>query len=142
LWVQIRLNITLCDKVCQWPVAGQWFSSVSSTNKTDHHIIVILSDVALSISYWSLRAATKLNFFLCAWCDILHAWDTHLHPLLKASFVCYSSPTNCRHPFQWVVPCSRKSRTFSISQGSLSDTLEILLIYLQFKQHIILWTHA
>ena len=31
------LDTTLCDKVCQWLVAGQWFSSstpVSSTNKT------------------------------------------------------------------------------------------------------------
>jgi hypothetical protein len=33
---------TLCDKVCQWLAAGQWFSPgtpVSSTNKTDHHDI-------------------------------------------------------------------------------------------------------
>jgi hypothetical protein len=31
------LDTTLCDKVCQWLVTGQWFSpgtSVSSTNKT------------------------------------------------------------------------------------------------------------
>ena len=30
----------LCDKVCQWPSTGQWFSPgtlVSSTNKTDRH---------------------------------------------------------------------------------------------------------
>jgi hypothetical protein len=32
------LDTTLCDKVCQWLVAGRWFSPgtpVSSTNKTD-----------------------------------------------------------------------------------------------------------
>ena len=42
----------LCDKVCQWPIAGQWFSlgtPVSSTNKTDHHdITVLLLKVALN----------------------------------------------------------------------------------------------
>jgi hypothetical protein len=27
----------LCDKVCQWLVTGQWFSTVSSTNKTDRY---------------------------------------------------------------------------------------------------------
>jgi hypothetical protein len=30
----------LCDKVCQWPATGRWFSPgtpVSSTNKTDRH---------------------------------------------------------------------------------------------------------
>ena len=34
------LDTTLCDQVCQWLVAGQWFfpgTPVSSTNKTDHH---------------------------------------------------------------------------------------------------------
>ena len=44
---------TLCDKVCQCPVAGRWFSSgtpVSSTNKTDRHDITeILFKVALNI---------------------------------------------------------------------------------------------
>ena len=36
------LDTTLCDKVCQWLAAGQWFSlgtPVSSTNKTDRHDI-------------------------------------------------------------------------------------------------------
>ena len=43
LWVRILIRArctTLCDKVCQWLVTGQWFSlgpSVSSTNKTDCH---------------------------------------------------------------------------------------------------------
>jgi hypothetical protein len=57
LWVWIPgwwgvLNITLCDKVCQWLTAGQWFSlgtPISSTNKTDSHDITeILLKVALN----------------------------------------------------------------------------------------------
>jgi hypothetical protein len=47
------LATTLCDKVCQWLAAGQWFSlgtPVSSTNKTDHHDInEILLKVVLTI---------------------------------------------------------------------------------------------
>jgi len=42
-WARIPIrrdlhNTTLCDKVCQWTAAGQWFFPVSSTNKTDHDI--------------------------------------------------------------------------------------------------------
>jgi hypothetical protein len=55
VWIPLRrglLNTTLCDKVCQWLVAGLWFSPgtpVSSTNKTDHHNITeILLKVALN----------------------------------------------------------------------------------------------
>jgi hypothetical protein len=57
-WVQITLrrcvpNTTLCDKVCQWLAAGQWFSAgtlVPSPNITDHHDISdILLKVALNI---------------------------------------------------------------------------------------------
>ena len=55
-WLRDVLDTTLCDKVCQWLMAGQWFSPgtpVSSTNKTDHHDITeILLKVALN---------TKLN---------------------------------------------------------------------------------
>jgi hypothetical protein len=44
------LNTTLCDKVCQWRVAGRWFfpgTAVSSTNKTEGHNIteILLSGV-------------------------------------------------------------------------------------------------
>jgi hypothetical protein len=42
LWVRLPLrarSITLCDKVSQWLAAGQWFSPVSSTNKTNRHYI-------------------------------------------------------------------------------------------------------
>jgi hypothetical protein len=53
------LYTTLCDKVCQWLAAGQWFSMgapVSSTNKTDHHDIteillkVVLNTIALILT--------------------------------------------------------------------------------------------
>jgi hypothetical protein len=47
LWVRIPLrwgvlDTALCDNVCQWLAAGQWFSPgtpVSSTNKIDLHDI-------------------------------------------------------------------------------------------------------
>ena len=46
------LDTTICDKVCQWVAAGQWFSPgtpVSSINKTDRQDITeILLKVALS----------------------------------------------------------------------------------------------
>ena len=51
LWVWMPfswgvLDTTLCDKVCR--VTGQWFTPISSTNKTDsHEIIEILLKVAL-----------------------------------------------------------------------------------------------
>jgi len=57
LWVWILLrqgvfNVTLCDKVCQWPETGLWFSqstAVTSTNKTYHHDIAeILLKVVLN----------------------------------------------------------------------------------------------
>ena len=45
-------HYTLCDKVCRWLMAGQWFSPgtpVSSTNKTDRHDITeILLKVVLN----------------------------------------------------------------------------------------------
>ena len=55
VWIQLRrgvLDTTLCDKVCHWHAAGQWFSlgtTVSSTNKTNcHNISEILLKVALN----------------------------------------------------------------------------------------------
>ena len=55
VWILLRrgvLDTPLCDKVCLWLAAGRWFSPgppVSSTNKTDRHIIIeILLKVALN----------------------------------------------------------------------------------------------
>ena len=67
------LNTTLCDKVCQWLVAGWWFfpgNPVSATNKTDSHDITeILLKVALNtikptIFLDSLKYLTKITFYL------------------------------------------------------------------------------
>jgi hypothetical protein len=44
------LDRTLCDKVCHWLVTGQWYSMISSTNKTEFHDITeILLKVASNI---------------------------------------------------------------------------------------------
>ena len=55
LWVRLPLrakSTTLCDKVCQWPAACEWFSPgppVSSNNKTNrHNITELLLKVALN----------------------------------------------------------------------------------------------
>jgi hypothetical protein len=55
VWILLKrgvLDATLSDKVCQWLVAGRWFSPgilVSSTNKTDSHDITeILLNVTLN----------------------------------------------------------------------------------------------
>ena len=56
LWVRISIRArctTLFDKVCQWLATSRWFSPgppVSSTNKTDRHIITeILLNLVLCI---------------------------------------------------------------------------------------------
>jgi hypothetical protein len=51
LWVRISIRprcATLCDKVCQLLATGRWFSSVSSTNKTDRHDITEWLKVAFN----------------------------------------------------------------------------------------------
>ena len=50
-----KVYITLYDTVCQWLVAGLWFSPVFSTNKTDRHYIAeILLKVALKTTTLTL----------------------------------------------------------------------------------------
>jgi hypothetical protein len=54
LWVRIpNLDITFCDKVCQWLASGLWFSLgtldlVSSNNKTDRHDI---TEILLKVAF-------------------------------------------------------------------------------------------
>jgi hypothetical protein len=54
VWIPLRWGVfdtTLCDKVCQWLAAGQWFSPGKLffyTDKTDHHVMTeIFLKVAL-----------------------------------------------------------------------------------------------
>jgi hypothetical protein len=65
------LDTTICDKVCQWLVAGRWFPPgipVSSTNKTDRHDIieiflnVALNTIALTIHLIKINGNTLLIF--------------------------------------------------------------------------------
>jgi hypothetical protein len=77
------LNTTLCYKVCQWLVAGLWFSPhtpVSSTNKTDRqdiHVTEILLKVALdtiALTLWGLFQKYVLHTnirYLCLYYDII-----------------------------------------------------------------------
>ena len=77
LRVQIQLMArctSLCDQVCQWLVAGLWFSqgtSVSSTNKTDRHDVTeILLKVPLNtithLSAWPLTSRLNYLVFLAS----------------------------------------------------------------------------
>ena len=53
VWIPLRrgvLDTTLCDKVCQWLVAGQWFSPVCSTNKTEIVLKVALNTITLTLN--------------------------------------------------------------------------------------------
>ena len=67
------LDTTLCDKVCQWFQADQWFSlctSVSSTNDTDLHSIseillkVTLNSITLSHPPHPLLFVSELHWQL------------------------------------------------------------------------------
>jgi hypothetical protein len=82
LWVRIPfrwsvLDITLCDKVCQWLAAGRWFSPstlISSSNKTDRHYITEIlfkSDV---------KHHTRFDIF---W---LHHWYLLITPLVFSDY--------------------------------------------------------
>jgi hypothetical protein len=74
LWVQILIRArctTLCDKVCQWLVTGQWFSPgppISSTNNIDHHDITeILLKVALNTIKQTKNKQTWKQWFSVLW---------------------------------------------------------------------------
>jgi hypothetical protein len=79
LWVRTPFmarctHTTLCDKVCQWLVTGQWFSPgtlVSSTNKTDRHDITeILSKMALNTINLkpNLKQYKEPNYYITLTC--------------------------------------------------------------------------
>jgi hypothetical protein len=58
------LYTTLCDKVCQWLAADQWFSPgtlVSSTNKTNHHKI---TEILLKLELNTITPNPTLGLYL------------------------------------------------------------------------------
>jgi len=62
----IQINPKLFDKVCQWLVAGQWFSPgtpVSSTNKTNSHDI---TEILLKVTLNTENQTNKFFFFINA----------------------------------------------------------------------------
>jgi len=80
VWISIRARCTtLCDKVCQWLATCQWFSTVSSTNKTDRHDITeILLKVAFNTTnqtnkQWKTIDAIgcQTDLFLNNWCQLI-----------------------------------------------------------------------
>ena len=64
LWVRILIRVrctTLWDKVCQWLATGRWFSPgtpVSSTNKTDHHVI---TEILLKVALNTIKQAKRID---------------------------------------------------------------------------------
>jgi hypothetical protein len=75
LWIRTPfwrdvLDTALYDKVCQWLVAGRWFSPgipVFPTNKTErHNIAEILLKVALNTINLTLTLQLVFSFFLSA----------------------------------------------------------------------------
>jgi hypothetical protein len=57
------LDTTLCDKVSQWLVTGQWFSSdtpISATNKTNRHD---MTEVLLKVALNTIIPIIQIIFF-------------------------------------------------------------------------------
>ena len=55
------LDTTLSDEVCQWLVAGKWFSPgipISSTNKTDRHEI---TEILLKVELKTINRTPSVN---------------------------------------------------------------------------------
>ena len=77
VWIPLRqgaFDTKLCDKVCQWLAAG---TTVSSTNKTDHHDItkillkVVLNTIKLNLTQLS---NSYLEFKLPFYFFFRHFW--------------------------------------------------------------------
>ena len=63
------IDTTLCYKVCQWAVAGQWFSPctlVSSTNKTERHDI---TEILMKVVLNTISHPPTYNVMLLQKCD-------------------------------------------------------------------------
>jgi hypothetical protein len=74
LMLLVRISIrarctTLCDKVCQWLATDRWFSPgplVSSTNKTDRHVIteILLKVVLNTIKQTNKQTSLHMYYHL------------------------------------------------------------------------------
>jgi hypothetical protein len=73
---------TLCDKVCQWLATSQWFSLVSTTNKTDRHDI---TEILLKVALNTIKQTNQKYqlMFSCLICIILHVSISSLTVSLK-----------------------------------------------------------
>ena len=108
VWILLRwgiLDTTLCDKVCQWLVAGCWFSpgtAVSSNNKTDRHditeilAIVALNTITLTLEHMkfchhvtAIVSFSHSNFLLCNHREILYQTLGWWPLILKQKFLKY-----------------------------------------------------
>jgi hypothetical protein len=71
LWVRTQLrrsdrDTTLCDKVCQWPATGRWFSPgppVTSTNKTEILLKVAQSIINLNL-WWCCAKKITVHYYI------------------------------------------------------------------------------
>ena len=96
LWVRITLRArctTFCDKVCQWRVAGQWFSLVSSTNKTDCHDI---AEIFLKVALNTINLTFQFSWLIGMMTKTLA--DRNCRPL-KPPFPPQLPPSNTPTPF-------------------------------------------
>jgi hypothetical protein len=98
LWAGISIRArctTLCDKVCQWLAASQWFSPctpVSSSNKTDcHDITEILLKVALNTIKQTNKQTLTNSFVSCSWNVVTKSSSLNEPPywILKIQLVNY-----------------------------------------------------
>ena len=91
-----KVYITLYDTVCQWLVAGLWFSPVFSTNKTDWHDIteILLKMVLNTIIHWfflvdvdrpSLQPFVRNIWVYAIWSWVGKGWDCESYDTLNMS---------------------------------------------------------
>ena len=95
VWIPLRqgaFDTKLCDKVCQWLAAG---TTVSSTNKTDHHDItkillkVVLNTIKLNLTQLSNSYLEfKLLFFF-----FRHFWIWSCKKLYFSNMLIYTFQT-------------------------------------------------
>ena len=58
----LETTLHVCDKVCLWLAAGRWFSTVSSTNKTDRDDLTeLLLKVALNTINQTMIISYKMK---------------------------------------------------------------------------------